>query len=363
MRRRAGGARARGAAHRPPRAEVQPHAARPGAASAYLKLDPSEAFPRLKVVYASKPADGCLYLGPFGTSARARLAKEALEEVVPIRRCTQTMRAATRFAPCALADMGRCPAPCDGRIDPERYGELVGGLVSSLTASPGELLGALESRMSRLADQGRYEEAALVRDRLRALAEALARRRQDAWLVGARDLRLTTQDGLRARFHAAARSYPGRGTRPASPLSLPCPRERADELAAVRSWLTAQPPADQRRQRPVARRARGRRCRRRTDPRRTAEGRRSRARRAATRRGRDAPARLTDMDTGRHPRGRADADRQVPGIVRRRRPRSSWARSPPSRRSAGRGSSPTRSIRPSSAMPGRPGTARTPADR
>ena len=209
--------------------------------SAYLKLDPSEAFPRLKVVYTSKPADGCLYLGPFGTSARARLAKEALEEVVPIRRCTQTMRAATRFAPCALADMGRCPAPCDGRIDPERYGELVGRLVSSLTASPGELLGALESRMSRLADQGRYEEAALVRDRLRALAEALARTRQDAWLVGADDLHLTTQEGLALMFHRGTLTPAGERAQ-APPLSLPCPRERADELAAVRSWLTAHPP-------------------------------------------------------------------------------------------------------------------------
>ena len=209
--------------------------------SAYLKLDPSEAFPRLKVVYTSKPADGCLYLGPFGTSARARLAKEALEEVVPIRRCTQTMRAATRFAPCALADMGRCPAPCDGRIDPERYGELVGRLVSSLTVSPGELLGALESRMSRLADQGRYEEAALVRDRLRALAEALARTRQDAWLVGADDLHLTTQEGLALMFHRGTLTPAGERAQ-APPLSLPCPRERADELAAVRSWLTAHPP-------------------------------------------------------------------------------------------------------------------------
>jgi DNA polymerase III subunit epsilon len=210
--------------------------------SAYVKLDPSEAYPRLKVVHASKPSDGCVYLGPFGTSARARLAKEALEEVVPIRRCTQAMGAATRFAPCALADMGRCPAPCDGRITPERYGELVGRLVSSLTASPGELLGALEARMDTLADQARYEEAALVRDRLRGLAEALGRGRQDAWLIGSDDLRLTTPEGLALRFHRGALARPGDLAAHARPLSLPCPRERADELAAVRSWLSAHPP-------------------------------------------------------------------------------------------------------------------------
>ena len=130
---------------------------------AYLALDLTDAWPRLKVVRAPKPGEGRHYLGPFGTSARARLAKEALEETVPIRRCTTSMGITTRFAPCALADMGRCVAPCDGRTDPERYGELVRWLASSQSTSPGELLEALERRMSSLAEAERYEEA--LRDR------------------------------------------------------------------------------------------------------------------------------------------------------------------------------------------------------
>ena len=178
---------------------------------AYLKLDPSEAYPRLKVVRAAKPGDGCVYLGPFGGGGAARLAKEGLEEIIPLRRCTAAMRAGTRFAPCALADIGRCPAPCDGRTDPERYGELVRHLVSSLTTSPGGLLEALERRMASLAEQERYEEAASVRDRLRALAEALWRARQDAWLGGRRH-----PGSARRRRHGAAvrprRVDPGRGS-------------------------------------------------------------------------------------------------------------------------------------------------------
>ena len=203
---------------------------------AYLKLDPSEAFPRIKVVHSSRPDDGCVYLGPFGSGARARLAKEALEEVVPLRRCTSAMVAKTRFAPCALADMGRCPAPCDGRIDPARYGELVGRLVSSLT-SPGELLAALEARMEELAGRERYEEAALVRDRLRELVDALWRARQDAWLVHAGGLGLRTDAGATIRFAGGALTLEGDHGAPGDPLPLPCPRERADELAAVRSWF------------------------------------------------------------------------------------------------------------------------------
>ena len=214
---------------------------------AYLKVDPAEAFPRLKVVRTATPEDGCSYLGPFGNAARARLAKEALEEFLPIRRCTTTMSAGTRFAPCALADIGRCVAPCDGRVDPERYGELVRRLVSSLT-SPGGLLRALERRMAVLAEQERYEEARLVRDRLRAIADALARGRMDAWLVGAGALTLRDGDGSLVRFTGGA-LVRGDG---AEPLQIPCSRETADELAAVRGWLRANHPRVQDCGRPLA---------------------------------------------------------------------------------------------------------------
>lgn len=203
---------------------------------AYLKLDTSEAFPRIKVVSSAKPAEHNVYLGPFGSGAQARLAKEALEEVVPLRRCTASMGVRTRFAACALADMGRCPAPCDGRIDPERYAELVGRLVTSLT-SPDGLLGALEARMSRLAEQERFEEAALVRDRFRALAAALARDRQDRWLIRAGTLELSNGTGPPLTIVAGSLQTSVGDADGDGPLSMPCPRERADELAALRTWL------------------------------------------------------------------------------------------------------------------------------
>jgi DNA polymerase-3 subunit epsilon len=205
---------------------------------AYLKLDPAEAFPRLKVVHRASGRDGCAYLGPFSGSGAARSAKEALEEVVPLRRCTRSMGARTRFAPCALADIGRCPAPCDGAIDPERYGELVRDLLSSLE-SPDGLLEALEERMGRLAEAERYEEAASVRDRIHTLAAALHRSRQDAWLVGAGRLEMMADGDRRLAFVGGALARANDVD--VEPISVPCPRERADELSAVRSWLARNP--------------------------------------------------------------------------------------------------------------------------
>jgi hypothetical protein len=199
----------------------------------------------LKVV--REPSGEAAFLGPFTNSRQAALAKEALEDAYPIRRCTTVMRATTRFATCALADMGRCVAPCDGRATLERYGELVRELISSLS-NPDGLLEALERRMGLLAAEERYEEAALARDRLRALAEGLARSRADGWLVGAGSIVLRDGEGNRVKFRGGALLR----TDEEEPIPLPCPRDRADELAAVRSWLARNPVVVETTERPPA---------------------------------------------------------------------------------------------------------------
>ena len=201
---------------------------------AYLKLDPSEAFPRLRVV--REPKGEAAYLGPFPSSSHARLAKEALEDAFPIRRCTKPMRASTRFAACALVEMGRCLAPCEGRTDPERYGELARSLLSSLSR-PGGLLEALEARMCALAEQERFEEAALARDRIRALAEALERARRDRWLLATGELRLRDGNGTPIRVRDGALLCSG----DEEPVPTPPPRERADEVAVVRAFMAREP--------------------------------------------------------------------------------------------------------------------------
>jgi DNA polymerase-3 subunit epsilon len=200
--------------------------------TAYVKLDTAEAWPRLKIV--RQPRGSGAFLGPL-RPAQARLVKEALEEAFPIRRCTDRMSAGTRFTPCALADLGRCVAPCDDRVTIERYEELVRSLHTALS-SPGGLLAALEGRMRRLAEAERFEEAALLRDRLRALVSALTRSRAERWLIGAG--RLVVEAGRRVAFRHGALERRG----DEHGFALPLPPEAADEVRAACSALTAAPP-------------------------------------------------------------------------------------------------------------------------
>ncbi|WP_214413775.1 DEDD exonuclease domain-containing protein [Sphaerisporangium fuscum] len=139
----------------------------------WLKLT-DEPFPRLSIVREVK-ADQASYLGPFTSARAAEDARSALHEAVPIRQCTERITVRTRRAACALAEMGRCGAPCEGRQSVEEYGRHVERARSAIEHDPGPVFAAIEARMQRLAAEQRYEEAAVDRDRLAVYVRTAAR--------------------------------------------------------------------------------------------------------------------------------------------------------------------------------------------
>jgi DNA polymerase-3 subunit epsilon len=75
--------------------------------------------------------------------------------------------------------MGVALCPCAGGVDAEAYKALIDEIVTASVANPGLLLDPIAQKMRRLASERRFEEAAQMRDRHRALARALERGR--AW--------------------------------------------------------------------------------------------------------------------------------------------------------------------------------------
>jgi DNA polymerase III subunit epsilon len=139
----------------------------------YLRLT-KERFPRLSVVKAP-PRDESPCIGPLSSRRVAEQVAEAIYDVVPLRRCTPRIGAATRFAPCALAAMGRCLSPCDGSVNVDGYAPAVAMVADAFAGDPLAIVERLERRMSQLSAAGRYEEAATTRDRLAALTTAVQR--------------------------------------------------------------------------------------------------------------------------------------------------------------------------------------------
>ncbi len=92
--------------------------------SVWLKLT-TEPFPRLSIV-RERRADAAAYLGPLRSQHQAETVRDAIHDAVPLRQCSDrlSVRRVVRAA-CVLAGIGKCAAPCEGGISPERYSDLV----------------------------------------------------------------------------------------------------------------------------------------------------------------------------------------------------------------------------------------------
>ncbi|WP_370892241.1 DEDD exonuclease domain-containing protein [Janibacter sp. GXQ6167] len=146
-----------------------------------------EAFPRLSLVRSVR-GDDRAWAGPFPSRGAAQDAVRALHDVVPLRQCLTRLSPTKPTSACALAEIGRCPAPCTGAIDSTGYEGIVAEAVTVLTGDGRLALARLRERMESLSDQGRYEEAAEVRDRLAALVRALSTSQRAEPLTATREL-------------------------------------------------------------------------------------------------------------------------------------------------------------------------------
>ena len=127
----------------------------------WVKLT-QERFPRLSIVKQVRD-DDAHYIGPFRSRVTAQSAIDAVHEVVPLRQCTG--RLTGRGTACALADMGRCGAPCTGAQSESDYAVVVDECRAIFTGNARPSADLLRARLEELASQERFEDAARVRDR------------------------------------------------------------------------------------------------------------------------------------------------------------------------------------------------------
>ncbi|HEX6755883.1 MAG TPA: DEDD exonuclease domain-containing protein [Mycobacteriales bacterium] len=159
----------------------------------WLKLT-AEHYPRLSVVRSVKD-DGGTYLGPFGSRRSVERAMAAVHDALPLRQCADRLPAEPRGSACALAEMDRCGAPCEGRISKEDYARIAAVVRDAVHGDPRAVTEPLREKVRRLADAGRFEQAATVRDRLATFARACARVQRIAALTSIEHLVAARPDG------------------------------------------------------------------------------------------------------------------------------------------------------------------------
>ncbi|MBO9715210.1 excinuclease ABC subunit UvrC [Sphingomonas sp.] len=108
------------------------------------------------------------YFGPFAGAGQVRKTLNALQKLFLLRSCTDGFFA-TRDRPCLLYQIRRCSAPCVGRISEADYAELVSDARDFLTGKSTKVQAKLGEAMQTAAEALDFEQAAVLRDRLKAL--------------------------------------------------------------------------------------------------------------------------------------------------------------------------------------------------
>ncbi|MEU9459822.1 excinuclease ABC subunit UvrC [Streptomyces sp. NPDC058322] len=140
----------------------------------YLAVTLNEEFPRVQVMRGAKKK-GVRYFGPYGHAWAIRETVDLMLRVFPVRTCSAGVfkNAARTGRPCLLGYIGKCSAPCVGRVTPEEHRELADDFCDFMAGRTGTYIRRLEKDMMAAAEEMEYERAARLRDDVEALKRAM----------------------------------------------------------------------------------------------------------------------------------------------------------------------------------------------
>ncbi len=134
----------------------------------YIKVT-SEEYPKLYVT-RSKKGDKAKYFGPYKSSDGAHTALDTVMKIFTLATCKrQFPRDIGKERPCIYRDMGRCIAPCTGKVSAAEYASLVKCAEFVLDGNIKKTKEMLASEMEAASISMNFERAAVFRDSIFAL--------------------------------------------------------------------------------------------------------------------------------------------------------------------------------------------------
>lgn len=134
----------------------------------YLRVNLKEKYPGITITRRLKK-DGARYFGPYMTMS-VRDVLETVQSAYPLRSCSLNMeRPRKGQRACLNYHIGRCLAPCEGRVDEDRYREILERAMDFLRGNEEDVARIFRERMEDCARREEYESALLYRNRLALL--------------------------------------------------------------------------------------------------------------------------------------------------------------------------------------------------
>ncbi|TQO18622.1 excinuclease ABC subunit C [Rhodoglobus vestalii] len=142
----------------------------------YLAITMGDDVPRV-LVTRNRNLPNARYFGPYSRAWAIRDTVDVMLKAFPMRSCSQSVykRAQQTGRPCLLGDIGKCAAPCVGRVTLEEHKSIALDFASFMAGNDSRMLKSIRERMARSAATQDYESAARYRDQIGAMETALAK--------------------------------------------------------------------------------------------------------------------------------------------------------------------------------------------
>ena len=163
----------------------------------FIAISLDEEFPRVYFTRERHRRDRA-YFGPYSNAKRVRGTLDLLAKVFLFRSCTGPEPGRRSGSPCLDYYIKRCEAPCVGYVSAEDYRRSIDGVIDFLSGRYREIERDLKERMQAAAAAQEFEQAALERNRLRAVRSLLERQRVANEAVGTLDAVAIALDGTDA---------------------------------------------------------------------------------------------------------------------------------------------------------------------
>ena len=134
----------------------------------FIKIDTSEAFPRVYITRNISKDSNSKYFGPFASAGSVRRTLGLLKKLFPYRSCTKVITGEDSRA-CLDYHIGRCVGPCIGAADEKEYGEVIDQVSMFLEGDTRQIVQSIKERMKLEAENLHFEKAAALRDQVSAI--------------------------------------------------------------------------------------------------------------------------------------------------------------------------------------------------
>ncbi len=132
----------------------------------------NEPFPRVFSTRKIK-MDGTRYFGPYTDAYSLKQTLKLIRDVFMVRSCKyyidEEVIRKRKIKVCLDYHIKKCGGPCEGLVSKEEYNKMIEQVVQLINGKIDALVKSLKEQMEKLANELRFEEAAILRDKIKAL--------------------------------------------------------------------------------------------------------------------------------------------------------------------------------------------------